>query len=44
MTWMLFWKISFIICISLFFILAVWVSIGSIADIKSLLKKLKDDD
>lgn len=42
-TWALIWKVVFIVVMGVFAVMSVWVSIGGWADIKSLLKKLKDD-
>lgn len=41
-TWALLWKIMFILVMATFAVMSVWVTIGGWADIKSLLKRLKD--
>jgi hypothetical protein len=42
-SWISLWKAVFIISVSAFAIMAVWVTIAGAFDIKSLLKTLKDE-
>lgn len=41
-TWALIWKIVFIGGVSLFFGMAIWVTIGGYKDIKKLFKKIDE--
>ncbi|MCB9510027.1 MAG: hypothetical protein H6695_07590 [Deferribacteres bacterium] len=40
--WMIFWKAVFIITVSMFAFLAVWVTIKGYSDIKTLLLKVDE--
>ncbi len=39
-TWMLIWKVVFIVGMLLFVVMAVWVTIGGAADIKRLFARM----
>ncbi len=41
-SWIGFWKVVLILCLSLYFILAAIISVGGFKDAKSFLKDLKD--
>lgn len=40
--WMTFWKFFFVITLSLFAVMSVWVTIGGFADIKKLFRKMEE--
>ncbi len=40
--WMPFWKLTFILSISVFGLMAIWVFIGGFFDIKKMFKNLDD--
>ncbi len=43
-TWALIWKICFIVVVTVFAGMSVWITIGGWQDVRALLRKLKDDD
>ena len=43
MTWMLFWKIVFLVTVIGFGGMAVWVSVQGARDIKSMFKTLREE-
>jgi hypothetical protein len=42
MSWMLLWKITFIVGVTLFAVMAVWVTIAGAKDIKRLFKRIEE--
>lgn len=41
-TWALIWKVMFIVVLTVFAGMSVWVTVGGWADIRTLLQKLSD--
>jgi hypothetical protein len=41
--WPLIWKIAFVVVLTVFAGMSVWVTVGGWQDIRTLLKKLNDD-
>lgn len=44
MSWMMLWKISLIVSIACFAVMAVIVSIGGALDVRRLFQRLRDDE
>lgn len=43
MSWMLFWKICFVVVLAAFAVMAVLVTILGARDVRNLLRRLKED-
>jgi hypothetical protein len=43
-TWIIIWKITFVVSIALFAGMATWISIGGVSDIKKLIKRLEQSE
>ena len=41
--WIVLWKSVFVVCVSAFALMSVWVTVQGFRDIQSLLKMLRDE-